>query len=475
MGNTNHSNMNKCIFAAIIIFSCLHLSCAKRSLTIEERLMSADPQAIRSALIDMWRTGDGSNIAAAVRLLDTKEYFEDAAFALSLLDLNAADNVVLAGMTPGRDNTGRLLYFYFVSKKRPVPQDVKKFSHAGFNGINYDPGSSLQKKTAARPKAPVKNIVNDIKDRVIIKNPYWAKELSGPVMPSVPGTYKAWHTANPDILVHNGMIYFYYRGGDGTDRICLATAPYDGFNGKNFIDCTNNPIIGTSKKGFDSRAALDPAAIYFDNKVFLYYSGLGDKDDSVGLAVSGDFYNFNKHEHPVIKGRAPEVLVKDGLIYMYYVLYNNSGGYSVYLATSRDGYNFTKFGNEPVFAPDADPKAWDSKSVTVPRIIEKNGVYYMLYAGDNKYLDYPPYFGLAFSYDLVNWHRGTQNPVSSRGAKGSWDDGGIWYGQMFEYGNKWYLYYEGWGGGESHEKEYGPGGHSQIGLATGVFDIGDLL
>ena len=86
-----------------------------------------------------------------------------------------------------------------------------------------------------------------------------------------------------------------------------------------------------------------------------------------------------------------------------------------------------------------------------------------------------PYFGLAYSYDLINWHRGFKNPVFSRSAKGAWDDGGIWFGQMFEYRNKWYLYYEGWGGGKSHEDEYGGGGRSQIGLATGEFDIKDLL
>ena len=99
----------------------------------------------------------------------------------------------------------------------------------------------------------------------------------------------------------------------------------------------------------------------------------------------------------------------------------------------------------------------------------------MMYCGDDKYIDYPAYFGLAFSYDLVNWYRSTQNPIFSRSKKGNWDDGGIWYAQIFKYKKKWYLWYEGWGGGESHETEYGPGGHSQIGLAIFDGEIEDLL
>ena len=437
----------------------LFMSCSKKSLTIEERLASANPVEVKSALTDMWLTGDSTNVITAVKLLDSEAYYYEAALALNLLNSEVVDRFVLAGMNPGKDDKGRNLYFYLASLKRP---ETAKYIIPGFNWEGMLP-----------VKKPAAKIINDSKERLITKNPYWAKSTSNPIMPSVPNTYKAWHTANPDLLVHNGMIYFYYRGGDGTDRICLATVPYDGCNGSNFNDYSGNPIVGTSKKGFDDKAALDPATIYFNNKVFIYYSGLGEGDDTVGLAVSKDFYNFKKYG-AVIKGRAPEVVVKDGLIYLYYVLYNNNG-YSIYLATSKDGYNFTKFGEAPVFTPDSNAQAWDSKSVTVPRIVEKHGVYYMLYAGDSMYVDYPAYFGLAYSFDLINWNRGRQNPVFSRGAKGQWDDGGIWYGDMFEYKNKWYLYYEGWGGGESHEKEYGPGGRSQIGMATGAFELWDLL
>ena len=48
---------------------------------------------------------------------------------------------------------------------------------------------------------------------------------------------------------------------------------------------------------------LDPSAVVFNGKIFLYYSGLGDGEDSVGLAVSKDGNNFTKYEkNPVLTG-----------------------------------------------------------------------------------------------------------------------------------------------------------------------------
>ena len=68
------------------------------------------------------------------------------------------------------------------------------------------------------------------------------------------------------------------------------------FDGINFADYTKNPIIRNGAKGaFNGHdAALDPATIRFNGKVFLYYSGLGEGDDNIGLAVSKDYYAFKK-------------------------------------------------------------------------------------------------------------------------------------------------------------------------------------
>ncbi len=527
----------KLLAAACVLTLFLSASCAEKQ-TLEKRLASPKHSTVKSALTDMWRTGDVQNIAAVVSLLDKKEFAEDAAFALNNLDSSAVDKIVLSGLRPYENMSGRLFYLYLASKKRPVKEIAWQLNRAKFkDDISWMLALMIEARTTGSPAAlnegfktlekldtcdcpaaareffllagekggidfysnlekfgkehpdlkpvviwamhkikPAMKIKIDASDRVIKSNPYWVKRGNAPVMPAIPGTFKSVHTANPDILTANGMIYFYYRGGDGNDRIALATAAESSFNGGNFTDYPRNPIVGIGNNSFDDLAALDPATVFFRDHVLLYYSGLGKKGiDAVGLATSKDYYTFAKYKkNPVLTGRAPEVVLKEGIIYMYYVMPNEYSGYSIYLATSNDGYNFTPFGSAPVFNY-GPGREWDSKSVTVPRIREKNGVYYMFYAGDDKYRDYPAYFGLAFSYDLIHWYRSTQNPVFSRGKKGAWDDGGVWFPEVFPHNKKLYLYYEGWGGGESHEKEYGPGGHSQIGLAVSGYDLEDML
>jgi len=531
MKNKKQKNFTGIIFLAALFF---FISCSKEK-TTGEKLKSQDKNEIKSAITDIWRLNKSDDLLGLTAFLSDPDLREDAAFALSLSGTDTLDNVICSAMKGAKDKTGCLYYLLLrgrekgfdrarlaetlkglnISGEQANPGEYFLFCAAGqdfknaIRVFNAAPGIKNAKKefimtlgekkyapayafldyisthdVSLRPFAvwaknmikPVKKIKVDTEDLVITGNPYWQKYGDSPVIPTVPGTYKSVHTANPDILVNNDIIYYYYRGGNGTDRICVASVAYDRFNGKNFIDYPYNPIIDIGKNEFENYGVLDPSAVYFNNKVFLYYSGLGKGTNSVGLAVSENFYDFKKYsQNPVITGRAPSAVVKDGVIYMIYVLPNDRGGFSIYLATSRDGYNFKKYSDTPVLTYSGTGGDWDSKTVTTPRLYEKDGVYYMMYAGDSRYMDYPPFFGIAFSYDMVHWMKGTQNPVFSRGRKGSWDDGGIWFAQVFDYNCKWYLWYEGWGGGQSHEKEYGPGGHSQIGMATGEFDLAEML
>ncbi len=514
-------------FFLLIIFLLINTSCKNSTETIEQKLLSNDTYKIKSAITDIWRLNKTEYIVNLADLLIKKEVREDAAFALSLLASDNVDMVVLNKMNIREDKTGHYIYFLLRKKKKPaIVNNIKKYLKFDekntdmaflywflndeyekaakiFNQIEtlnlikkefliFTGNNKIKKlysflqeikdaqllpvaKWAMNRISPETVIKYDFKDKVILYNPYWKKYEKNPVIPTIPDTFKSIHTANPDILVENRIIYFYYRGGDGNDRIAVATAPYDYFDGKTFADYPKNPIISIGKDAFDDLAVLDPAAVYFNKKVFLYYSGLGKGDDAIGLATSDNFYDFVKYKNnPVLTGRAPEVVLKDGIIYMYFVLPNERMGYSIHLATSIDGYNFYRFSNNPVFTYGENGK-WDSKTVTTPRIREVNGIYYMVYAGDDKYMDYPPYFGIAFSFDLINWYRSTQNPIFSRGEKRQWDDGGIWFAEVFPYKDKLYMYYEGWGGGESHEKEYGPGGHSQIGMAESGYKLEDML
>ena len=76
-----------------------------------------------------------------------------------------------------------------------------------------------------------------------------------------------------------------------------------------FERCKNNPIISPdTRKPYESACAYNPAAVLYDNKVYVVYRAEGKtKVSSLCLAVSEDGYNFNKYENnPIIKPTLPE-------------------------------------------------------------------------------------------------------------------------------------------------------------------------
>ena len=76
---------------------------------------------------------------------------------------------------------------------------------------------------------------------------------------------------------------------------------------------------------------------------------------------------------------------------------------------------------------------------------------------------------MAYSDDLLNWTKvNNTKPFFKRGEAETWDQGGIWFGEVLEYGDKLYMYYEGWGcEGAVPDRDYPyfGGGHSTTGCA----------
>ena len=84
------------------------------------------------------------------------------------------------------------------------------------------------------------------------------------------------------------------------------------------------------------------------------------------------------------------------------VTYDAKIGY----ATSADGETWTKDGSNPVFEGDAGE--WDGDNVGYPSVIKENGTYYMWYSGhDGAWKG----IGLATSTDGIDWTRSGNNPV----------------------------------------------------------------
>ncbi len=286
----------------------------------------------------------------------------------------------------------------------------------------------------------------------------WRRPTWNPIFrPGGPAWRSRW-TANPDLLKHGDEYFLYYRGNNGAfDQIGVATVPASQFDGRTWHDFEGNPVVKSGGKNSYDYNALDPATVEAKGLIYLYYSACGNGPDRIGLAVSRDGFHFRKPpESPILIGRAPEVVYRNSLFYLYYVV-NSGRGYEVHLATSPDGIRYSPSA-EPVLTP-GPAQAWDSQSVTTPRIFEEDGVYNMIYAGSHDSVDEPRNFGLATSTDLRHWTKFTGNPIFSVGAEGAWDGGCIWFGTTEKIGGKYYIWYEGSRG------NYAAGVTSQVGLA----------
>lgn len=300
----------------------------------------------------------------------------------------------------------------------------------------------------------------------------WVRYSGNPIFPAVPGTWRESQTANPDLLLFGGTYFLYFRGQQGGhDRIGVATVSRRQFDGVTW-KIREKPVIDVGVEGsWDDTHALDPAAVRVGRRVFLYYTGVSPRADrAICLAISDDGIHFRKYrKNPVVIGGAPEVVRRGRTFFLYFWKKKPSGsGYQIHCATSSNGLEYTEISAEPIL-PVGPAGSWDSHTTETPRIFSEKGLYYMMYCGSDRHNDYPADAGLATSRDLVHWTKFSGNPIFSRGREGAWDEGAIWFTTVEKINGMFYLWYEGYGGGEARRKPYGSylkGGKSQVGLAT---------
>jgi hypothetical protein len=114
----------------------------------------------------------------------------------------------------------------------------------------------------------------------------------------------------------------------------------------------------------------------------------------------------------------PYALWDNGTFYLFY------SGNGVCLATSPDGYNYTKIAGNPVLSPSGT--GFDSIGVGVGPVVKIGSVWAMYYnATQNPGYGPGPFIGMATSDNLTGpWER-SEDPVLTSGGTGDWDAGFI--------------------------------------------------
>jgi len=314
-----------------------------------------------------------------------------------------------------------------------------------------------------------------------------------PIIPRTQGTFFSIFSANPDLLIFKDVYYLYFRGQAeaGHDQIGVAYARPENFDGIHWTLAPENPVIrvGADTDDFDSGHILDPAAIVWNGDVYLFYSAHNihwksrNVPSSIGLAVSHDGIRFEKHaRNPVVFGTAPEALVFQNSVHLFFQRRNAGGYFEIHHCPSVDGVIFSEQNARVVFRPSAIPGAFDSYSISTVRLWPEGDWFYMVYGGCDRYYDYPGAFGLARSKNLLDWERYPGNPIFKRGEAGTWDEGAVWFATVYKHGETYFLWYEGAGCGirlstpqaklasqDCRDQDYGGYGKtsfSQIGMAV---------
>jgi predicted GH43/DUF377 family glycosyl hydrolase len=273
-------------------------------------------------------------------------------------------------------------------------------------------------------------------------NSLWRRHPSNPILKPTPGTWSGEWIANETIIQVGDEFLMFLDGKMGpVERIGIAHAKVSNFDGVNWEEYEGNPILDIGPGGYDHVSVLDPSVLWFGDKLWMYYTGLGGPPDRICLALSNDGYHWDKHlENPILNGRCPHALIKDGVLHLFYLVYNEDGGYDVRLATSTNGLNFERHSKKPIL-PRGKEGEWDSFSIVTTRIYFEDGMYQMLYSGDNERVDEPRGIGIALSRDLVNWEKFPGNPVFLPGKPGSWDSEAIWCPWIVRRNHEYWMYY----------------------------------
>lgn len=119
---------------------------------------------------------------------------------------------------------------------------------------------------------------------------------------------------------------------------------------------------------------------------------------------------------------------------------------SIALSESKDGLNWEKYKDNPVFSNDTQNE-WEQAKVTACQVIKRSNDYLMFYIGF-KNIDYAQ-IGMARSKDgITDWERFKENPIIRPGK--DWDSSAVYKPYAIPDNNRWLLYYN--GRRESHEQ-----------------------
>lgn len=422
------------LFDLIVFVLFLSLSCTNE--------ITNPPSADSGKLLLKIDKQNAPETVVYVKAYLTRENFEPISGSLNLLSDSTADillNEIDAGSwhlkVDAEDDSGLVLY--------TGETDVQVF--AGFTSQVY-----LTLQPTGSGTGSIYIYVNWGNQN----NLNWLDYISNPIIESSNNYYDYYGTAQPVVLFDEGIYKMWYFGADqlgsGTGNILYAISS-DGLNWSHY---SGNPVMIPGNYGEWDSYDVQPCAVIKENGIYkMYYTGFSDVYStwSIGLATSVDGINWQKHPNPILQSSAyweyqlvgSSIVKYNGSYYLYYTG-RNMPYYSVGVATSSDGINFTKYPGNPILS---NTQQWESNGVLDASVIIENGILKMVFMNSTA-----SGFGIATSSDGLNWTKANNNPFfTNQNTSNNWASGQIAYPYILKLSNETRIYYSGLVSGVEHK------------------------
>jgi hypothetical protein len=153
------------------------------------------------------------------------------------------------------------------------------------------------------------------------------------------------------------------------------------------------------------------------------------------------------------------VLEDKDTIYLFYTAYNKTGSRALGLATSTDGYQFTKYKGNPILR--GDGVGYDAFGVAQAQVLKADPGWVLYFNGrEIAGFSSGPSIGRATSKSLTGPWKRSDNAVLTSGRKGEWDADFIYLGPVRALNDTTYIMYYTGGPDINTEKNF------FIGMAT---------
>jgi len=278
----------------------------------------------------------------------------------------------------------------------------------------------------------------------------WRRYEKNPVINAI------GHCYDVCVIKVNGRFRIYFTWGrTGSGSIAFLESE-DGF------EWTKEPLVALESRPWSKwEEDINRAYVLYHDGIYkMWYTGqtMGTLEDGlgesyIGYAESKDGNYFKQLDNPVLKPEAeweykalmcPHVNwdEEEQIFKMWY-----SGGQwiepnAIGYATSKDGINWDKHKDNPVFAPIAENR-WEMERTTGGQVIKMDGWYYMFYIGFEDVHSARICFARSKN-GITDWERHKDNPIIS-GTNMGWDADGAYKPFLYYDDDKdrWIMWYNG--------------------------------